>query len=68
MKVFKAKYSWSGRWQTYINIYCVVVANTEAEALGIVLHEHVDTDASGWMLDEIDTTKAGVTPIHWDER
>ncbi|MBW2637052.1 MAG: hypothetical protein JRC86_05955 [Deltaproteobacteria bacterium] len=38
----------------------VVVANTEAEALGFLLTRFSDTSAEDWTLEPLDLTKAGV--------
>jgi hypothetical protein len=42
------------------SIECVVVADTKAEALGLLLERFTHTDAEHWTVEWIDDTKKGV--------
>ena len=63
LKVFSASYYETGPWGYWKDGDAVVVANTETEALGMLLQEDSDTKANYWSLEEIDTNKAGVSDM-----
>lgn len=57
MKVFRASYSWSGRYGAFEDSEYIVVANTENEALGMALEVKPCSGGQNWDIIEIDTTK-----------
>lgn len=62
MKLFKAEYDWHGSRGAYEEIKYIVVANTEEEALGLVLEAEEKTSSDFWNIEEIDAT---VPAAHW---
>lgn len=67
MNVYLAYFSQTGAWGYYKHIQCVVVANTESEALGVCLQEHTDTHASGWSFELLNTNALSITTLNQDE-
>ena len=63
MKVYKASYYQSFNYGAYQEHERIVVANSENEALGLVLEDEQNTLAKHWDIEEIDITQAGVTYI-----
>ena len=59
MKTFIGKYRWYGSYGAYASFDYIVVANTESEALGLLLETEPKTTADDWNLEEVDTTEAG---------
>jgi hypothetical protein len=57
LKAFTASYSETWAYGGYANTECVVVANTESEALGFLLEEYKEHDAKYWLIQEIDLSK-----------
>lgn len=60
LRVWLCHYSWSGRFQTYEDIYCVVVAEIESKAIGMAAMENPETKPRYWSADEISLTEEGV--------
>lgn len=57
LPVFLAYYSKSwgcGEWEDHT---CVIVANTQSEALGIALERYSGTESCYWTLLPVDTTR-----------
>ena len=63
LKVYLGNY-----YTKYQDMSLAVVANTESEALGMVLSEYLDTKAKHWSFEELDSTEAGVYFISSAER
>jgi len=63
LKFFLANYYRSYGFGGYDNIYCTVVANTESEALGLLIEQYVKTDAKYWCVWEPDCSKISVDEI-----
>ena len=58
MKVWIASYNWHGSWGAFQEYEAVVVGETKEVALGLILEEFPNTDASIWAINEIDTNTA----------
>ena len=60
MNTYRASYRETWAYGGYEDKECIVVANTEQEALGLVLEEEPKTNTKDWEITPIDTTKTGV--------
>ena len=63
MKVFNASYDDSWNYGGCIEINCVVTANTESEAFGLLLESYPNLRTSKWLIEELDLTDVGVDQI-----
>lgn len=63
LKLFHASFSQTWSYGGYEYEDCIVCANTEEEALGLVLEHKPDSQARYWSITELDTTKVGVEEI-----
>ena len=59
MNAYKAFYYKDWGWCAYDEEECIIIANTEQEALGFALQEYPDSIAEYWNLTLIDMTKPG---------
>jgi len=62
LKVFTAEYNETWNYGGYETIHTVVVANTESEALGLVLTCYSNLP-NNWSIEEVDTSKVRVEEI-----
>jgi hypothetical protein len=63
MNVYHGCVDERGSWGYYLYIDIVIVANTEAEALGLALESNSDTNASQWKIEQLDLSKPGTYHI-----
>lgn len=61
--VFTASYAYHAGYGAYDEKEYVVVATTEAEALGFALESSPDTKAEHWTIERINTNTPGATYI-----
>lgn len=64
LKVFIGSYweTWNyGGWAEEV---CTVVANTENEALGLLLEEYPNLKTSCWYVTEVDLGEVGINNLH----
>ena len=59
MKVFKADYDWRGGHGAFETKQYVIIAETKATALGLILEEEDTTYSDQWTIEEINTSYAG---------
>lgn len=59
MNIYHASYYMSYGYGAFDEYECLIVANTEAEALGFALEAEPNTKAAGWSITEIDISVAG---------
>jgi hypothetical protein len=59
MKIFDASMRWY-KCGTFDDRNFLAIANTESEALGMILEGNTDTKAEDWTLTEIDYTTTGI--------
>ena len=62
LKVFTAEYNETWNYGGYETIHTIVVANTESEALGLVLEAYSDLP-DNWCVEEVDMSKVRVEQI-----
>ncbi len=60
MNVYRGSYSNRWRYGGFHDREVIVVANTESEALGLVLEDYPDSKAECWSVDLIDTSYPSV--------
>lgn len=58
MNVYTAEY-YEVYHADHIEIMCIIVANTEAEALALALEKIPDSVASRWDINKVDTNEKG---------
>ncbi len=56
MNVYRGSYSETWNYGGFQDYEVIVVANTESEALGMVLEEISDSRSDNWYIDQIDTS------------
>lgn len=63
IKPFMCYYYRSYGYGAYDDIMCITTANTESEALGLVLQYYPETQATYWGIGETDCSTIGVEHI-----
>ncbi len=63
LKSYIAEYWESGVNQGYQEVVCSVVANTESEALGLVLAEYPNLNSTCWAVKEVDLSAIKVEQL-----
>ena len=48
----------------YCQVTCSVVANTESEALGLLLEEYQELRTDLWCVYEVDLSQVGINELH----
>jgi hypothetical protein len=64
LNVYIANYYKSYGYGAFDELVTVVCANTETEALGLVLEENQNTVANGWTIELFDTNRKNVKNVH----
>lgn len=64
LKVYTASYYETYGYGAYDDIECIVIANTESEALGFLITDHPETEAEKWGIVEVDMSFARAELIH----
>ena len=63
MRLFHGNFSKSYGWGAFDEHDCIIIANTEEEALGLALTHYPETVADGWSFEEISTDKLLCYPV-----
>lgn len=62
-KVWHCEYRWSGRFQTFQDYDCIVIAEIKDKALGMALTAYPDSNPQDWSASEIPMDREGVHKI-----